>query len=413
MSNTAQINCPQCNFLIDVEEALGNRAEEKIKKEYEVKMAESFAEIHKKQQEIKEEQEKFAKAKQNENALFAERLENELKKQKQSLESEAAQKAKESFELIVKNLSEEVEQKKKENTALREKEIEMLKLEQTMKAQQEDFDLMLQKKLLENQLKVEEETKRKEAEKQELKNKEWEHQFEQQKKLIEEMRRKAEQGSMQLQGEVQEIALEMLLRQAFPFDHIGEVGKGVKGADTIQTVFNNYQHDCGKIIYESKRTKEFSQDWIDKLKQDMRNTGAAVAVLVTQTMPRDMDRFGMKDGVWICNFHEVKSLVYVLRDSLIKLQQANQTQENKGDKMQMLYTYLTGTEFRQQVEAIVEGFSSMQNSLIKEKRAMESIWKEREKQIEKVIQNTIAMYGSVKGIAGNAVGTIQSLELPE
>ena len=169
----------------------------------------------------------------------------------------------------------------------------------------------------------------------------------------------------------------------------------------------------GKIIFESKRTKEFANDWIDKLKADMRNTGAMIAVIVTQTMPKDMDRFGMKDGVWICSFQEVKSLVYVLRDGLIKVQHAHHTQENKGEKMQMLYTYLTGTEFRQQIEAIVEGFTSMQDSLTREKRAMASIWKEREKQIDKVIQNTIGMYGSVKGIAGNAVGNIQSLELPE
>lgn len=225
------------------------------------------------------------------------------------------------------------------------------------------------------------------------------------------MQRKAEQGSMQMQGEVQELALEELLRSTFPFDAIDEVGKGVKGADAIQTVRNNLGQVCGKIIYESKNTKAFGGDWIDKLKHDMRASQADIAVIVTETMPKDMDRFGMKDGVWICNFNEIKSLAFVLRDSLIKIYAAQASQENKGDKMSMLYTYLTGTEFRQQIEAIVEGFTELQMGIQREKNAMTKIWKEREKQLEKVLLNTTNFYGSVKGIAGNAISDIKLLEL--
>ncbi len=412
MSNTVQINCPQCNFLINVDEVLGHQAEEKFRKEYDDKMAESYSALHQKEIAIKEQEERFAKRKEKENEIFKEKLAKELAIEREKAIIEAEKNATTASELIIQQLKEDNEKRKAENLSLREKEIEMMKLQNEIKEQKENFNISLQKQLLENQLKVEEETKRKEAEKFELKKKEWEQQFEQQKKLIEEMKRKSEQGSMQLQGEVQEIALEDLLRNNFPYDIISEVGKGVKGADAIQTVYDSFQQECGKIIFESKRTKDFAGDWIDKLKADMRNTGAMIAVIVTQTMPKDMDRFGLKDGVWICSFQEVKSLVYVLRDGLIKVQQAHHTQENKGEKMQMLYTYLTGTEFRQQIEAIVEGFTSMQDSLIREKRAMASIWKEREKQIDKVILNTIGMYGSVKGIAGNAVGNIKSLELP-
>ena len=412
MSNTVQINCPQCNFLINVDEVLGHQAEEKFRKEYDDKMAESYSALHQKEIAIKEQEERFAKRKEKENEIFKEKLAKELAIEREKAIIEAEKNATTASELIIQQLKEDNEKRKAENLSLREKEIEMMKLQNEIKEQKESFNISLQKQLLENQLKVEEETKRKEAEKFELKKKEWEQQFEQQKKLIEEMKRKSEQGSMQLQGEVQEIALEDLLRNNFPYDIISEVGKGVKGADAIQTVYDSFQQECGKIIFESKRTKDFAGDWIDKLKADMRNTGAMIAVIVTQTMPKDMDRFGLKDGVWICSFQEVKSLVYVLRDGLIKVQQAHHTQENKGEKMQMLYTYLTGTEFRQQIEAIVEGFTSMQDSLIREKRAMASIWKEREKQIDKVILNTIGMYGSVKGIAGNAVGNIKSLELP-
>jgi hypothetical protein len=236
-------------------------------------------------------------------------------------------------------------------------------------------------------------------------------QLEDQKKLTEEMVRKQGQGSMQLQGEVQELALEDLLKATFQFDVIEEVGKGAKGADVVQTVRNQLGQTCGKIIYESKNTKAFGGDWIDKLKHDMRSTQADIAVIVTETMPKDMDGFGMKDGVWVCTFIQIKSVAFLLRDSLIKINTALASQENKGDKMSLLYSYLTGTEFRQQIEAIVEGFTELQEGIQKEKNAMQKIWKEREKQLEKVLLNTTNFYGSVKGIAGNAIGDIKLLEL--
>jgi hypothetical protein len=171
--------------------------------------------------------------------------------------------------------------------------------------------------------------------------------------------------------------------------------------------------ECGRIVYESKRTKAFSDGWIDKIKNDLRGQNADLAVIVTETMPKELDRFGVKEGVWICTFQEIKSVSMILRDSLMKIHAVRISQENKGDKMQMLYDYLTGREFRQQMEAIVEGFTSMQEGLIKEKNVTQKLWKEREKQIEKVIQNTIDMYGSVRGIAGNAVGEIKQLESPD
>jgi hypothetical protein len=176
-------------------------------------------------------------------------------------------------------------------------------------------------------------------------------------------------------------------------------------------VINEFGNTCGKIIFESKRTQNFGGDWIEKLKTDQRETGAEIAVLVTQTMPKDMDRFGEKDGVWVCNYTEIKSLVFVLREILVRTQMAKSVNENKADKMSILYNFLTSSQFKQQMEAIVEGFSNLKNELDKEKRAMSRIWKEREMQIEKVIGNTIDMYGSIKGIAGNAVASIQYIEL--
>jgi len=194
--------------------------------------------------------------------------------------------------------------------------------------------------------------------------------------------------------------LEELLRNNFPFDDIGEVGKGVRGADCVQTVRNKFGQDCGRIIYESKRTKDFSNDWIDKLKKDMRGAGVDVAVIVTQCYPKGMDCFGEKDGVWICSFEEVKAVAFVLRDGIIKLSNASRSQENRGEKMHMLYDYLTGTEFSEQWKGIREGYMSMRLSIHKERDAMEKMWKMREKQLDKVLINASGIKGSIEGIAG-------------
>lgn len=271
----------------------------------------------------------------------------------------------------------------------------------------------MEKRFLNKAKDMEEDIRKRIDENNQLKIKEKDMQLDSLRKQIDEMKRKAEQGSMQLQGEAQEVILEGMLRETFPFDLVEEVGKGVRGADVIQTVRNSSGKDCGKIIYESKRTKAFSDGWIEKLKGDLRGQKADLAVLVTETMPKDMEKFGMRDGVWVCSFNEVKGVAMILRDTLIKLTEVKLSQENKGDKMQMLYEYLTGNEFRQQMEAIVEGFSSMQEALAKEKLVTQKLWKEREKQLEKVLHNTVDMYGSIKGIAGKAVGDIKYLETPD
>ena len=252
--------------------------------------------------------------------------------------------------------------------------------------------------------------KKMESERSDLKIKELEKKLTDQAELVETMRRKAEQGSMQLQGEVLELALEELLKATFPLDSIEEVAKGVKGADCVQHIKNNMGDFCGKIIYESKRTKAFTNEWIEKLKRDMRAQQADIAVIVTETLPKDMDSFGFKDGVWICRFTDVKPLAFLLRDSLLKIHIALISQENKGEKMQMLYNYLTANEFRQNIEAVVEGFLALKDGITREKIQMEKIWKEREKQLDKVLLNTTQFYGSIKGIAGNAVGDLKMLE---
>jgi hypothetical protein len=336
--------------------------------------------------------------------------EEEFEKQTAKLVAETQQKAIEQTAAKLKSLEEEAKQKTQQLQDLQKKELDLLRDKTALEEKQKNFELELEKRFLEKRKEIEDSTIKREQELFDLKTKEYKLQMEQQQKLIEELKRKSEQGSMQLQGESQELLLEEILKEHFPFDKIEEVGKGVEGADCIQIVRNNSGTECGKIIYESKRTKAWSNNWIDKLKNDKRNSGSDVAILVSQVFPKDMEKFGEKDGVWVCSFNEVSSVAYLLRNGIIKIHEAQKSQENKGDKMQMLYNYLTGNEFRGQVEAIVEGFMSMKQSIGRERIQMEKMWKEREKQLEKVLLNTSGMYGSVKGIAGASVSDIPLLE---
>jgi hypothetical protein len=383
--NTNQIKCPNCGTLIDIDEVLKHQADEMMKVE---------------QEKLEKQKREFEEKKSRENELFTERLE----KEKQRISKEEEEKAKkmldEQYQLQLKSLNEENEKRKQENNVLKEKELAFLKREELLKEKEQDIDLKVQRQLKEERELVEEKIKKQEQEKNDLKFKEYEKKLEQTQKALEDATRKASQGSMQLQGEVQEIALEILLKESFPFDRIEEVSKGVRGADCIQIVRNNFGQECGKIIYESKRTQAFANEWIEKLKADMRAQNADIAVLVTQAMPKDMEQFGEKSGVWICTFSEVKAVANILRNSIVKISAIAKSQDNKGDKMQLLYDYLTGSEFSEQWKAIREGFMSMKHSIDTERAAMEKIWKSREKQLEKIVLNAAHISGSVEGIAG-------------
>lgn len=380
-----EIKCPNCGHEFEPSDSI----REEVQKELRSKMSEWQ----------KQQQQKFE----------AQLLEEKKKTQK------------ETEELIRKSISADFEHKlqiaEKNNKEYeeklkqaREQQTEFLRKEQELKNKEAELELSVQKKLQEEREKLAGEIRKleeqriaaKETEFQ-LRLKEMEEKLEAQKKLAEEMKRKAEQGSMQSQGESQELLLEELLKTSFPFDVITEVGKGVRGADCIQTVRNGFGQECGKIIFESKRTKDFANDWIEKLKADMRSQGADVAVIVTQALPKDMNSFGEKDGVWICSFNEVKPVVHMLRDAVIKIYNATRSQENKGDKMHLLYDYLTSREFAEQWSAIREGFMSMKVSIQKERDQMEKLWKAREKQLEKVLLNAAHIRGSIEGISGTDV----------
>ncbi len=372
-----EIKCPNCGTEFELNESLKNEVE----KELRGKMMD-----------------------------WQKKKEEEFEKQKTALINDTLRKATDDTVVKIKALEEESRIKTQQLQTLQKKELDLLRDKNALEEKQKNMEVEIEKRFLEKRKEIEESAIKKEQELFDLKTKEYKLQMEQQQKLIEELKRKSEQGSMQLQGESQELLLEEILQSYFPFDIIEEVGKGVEGADCIQVIRNNSGTVCGKIIYESKRTKAWSNGWIDKLKADMRNSGSDVAILVTQVFPKDMEKFGEKDGVWICTFNEVSSVAQLLRNGIIKIYEAQKSQENKGDKMQLLYNYLTGIEFRGQMESIVEGFMAMKQSIMKERIQMEKLWKEREKQLEKVLLSTSGLYGSVKGIAGAGVSNIPLLD---
>jgi hypothetical protein len=398
-----EVKCPSCGFGFPIEEVMA----EEYKKELRVKMQEY---TQQKEEEYRKKENDFVTREKLQTQQYEQRLAEEKKQLQLSVEQSLRKSIATDFEnqmLLLQNTLNDKDEKLKQS---RQKEFEFLQKEKALQDKEAELELSLQRKLQEQRNELSEQIRKQEAEKFNLKDtdyqlkvKELEKKLDDQMKLTDEMKRKAEQGSMQLQGEVQELILEDLLRINFPFDLISEVGKGVRGADCVQTVRNKFGQDCGRIIYESKRTKDFGPDWIEKLKKDMRSIGVDVAVIVSQCYPKGMDCFGEKDGVWICSFDEVRAVAYILRDGILKLSNLAKSQDNKGDKMHLLYDYLISSEFSEQWKAIREGFLSMRMSIQKERDAMEKLWKAREKQLEKVLLNAAHIQGSIEGIAGNDV----------
>ncbi len=411
MADQTSIKCPKCGTSIDVNDILKHQLEDSIRLEFQEKSKTEAEELAAVKTQLDKEKADFEAKKKQENELFAERLEQAKKVSEKEITEKLKKKLEEENMDKVSIMEKELSEKSEKLRELSKTQAELAKVQREKLEMKEALEAENQIKLNESLNLEREKIRKQEDDKNELKFAALQKQLEDQKKLTEEMKRKQEQGSMQMQGEVMELAIEEWLASQFPLDTIDEIKKGANGADCLQIVNTRELQNCGSIYYESKRTKTFQPAWIEKFKNDIRVKKANLGVLVTEILPSGMDRMGMKDGIWICTFEEFKGLSAVLRQTLIQVSQAVQSQENKGDKMAMLYDFLTSNEFHLQMEGIVEGFTQMQTDLNAEKRSMQRIWSQREKQIDKVIANAINMYGSIRGIAGNAVQTIKALEL--
>ena len=389
------INCPKCGAKIEITEVIAHEIEERLKVEFQSQLKQT-EEAHRKELRAKELD-----------------FQNKLIIERKTTEDQARKKAEASISIELNDLKVQLKDERNKREALQQEELNLRKKQRELEDSKKNLELEMFRRLDEERKKIEELVAQRIIEEHRFKDAEKDKKLSDALRQIDDLKRKMEQGSQQTQGEVLELELEALLKREFPFDDIEPVSKGVRGGDILQMVKTQSGRVCGKILWEIKRTKAWSDSWIQKLKDDQRDAKAGLAVLVSEALPQGFHHFRQMDGgVWVSDVPSVVSLAIALRVVLVQVASAREFEIGKKEKMELVYTYLTGPEFKNRVSAIVEAFRAMHEDLESEKRAMQRIWERRAKQIEKVISNTSGMYGDLEGLAGNALPSIKILELP-
>ena len=405
--------CPQCKIEIKLTESLAAPLLESVKRDYERRLTQKDADIAKREQALAEGTQSLEKAKQALDQQIAQKLHQERAR----IIAEEAQKAKllvghdlDQKTREINTLQEVLKQNNAKLAAAQKTQAELVRKERELDDAKRELDLTVEKRV-QADLGAERDKARKEAEEElKLKVMEKDQTITAMQRQIEDLKRRAEQGSQQLQGEVQELELEGMLAAKFPRDTIQAVAKGEFGGDVLHRVFGPSNQICGTILWESKRTKNWSDGWLPKLREDQRAAKAEIAVIISHALPKEIDTFGFLEGVWIADPKVVLPVAMSLRQTLIEVAGARQASEGQQTKMEMVYGYLTGPRFRQRVQAIVEAFSSMRDDLDREKKAITRQWAKREEQIDRVMNATVGMYGDLQGIAGKTLQEIEGLE---
>ena len=403
------ITCPSCGHEFEMSDALTGRIRKHLKEELLQDVKKREAEIKKKSKVLKATEAQIAKSRET----IDEEIEAKLKERLSEVEKKAAKKLEGRYADQLKELQSDLEEKEADIKSFREQELKLRKEQRELKKAAESLELDVARKLDEEREKIREETSKKAAEEHRLKDLEKEKLIKDLQNSVEDMKRKAEQGSMETQGEVLEQDFEAQLKAFFVHDDIQPVPKGIKGADLVQTVRTPIGAECGILLWETKNTRAWSNAWIPKLKDDMIETRASIAILVSVVLPDGIKRFGQVDGVWVSDPLSAIPLAAALREQLMAISRERNASVGKNEKMEALYQYLAGVEFKQKIEGIVEAFTSMQDQLNKERRAMERHWKQREKEIERVVKNTVGLYGDMQGIIGGQIPVIPALDLDE
>ena len=370
------IKCPKCGTAIKLSEAISRDIEADIKKKYEKEM------------------------------------ELRLQEERKRLEIKVKKEVEESQRLEIFDLKAQLAEKAKRLEQAEQHELELRKRQRALEEKEKAFELEMNRKLDIERQQIKEKAMREVEEMYKLKDLEKDKQINDMRRKIEELKRKADQGSQKIQGEVLELELEELLKNEFPFDDIDPISSGIKGADIIQTVKTQAGRVCGKILWETKRTKNWNDGWIQKLKDDQRNAKADLAVIVSEVLPEGFHHFRQIDNIWVTDIPSAISLGLALRTLLIQVARTKAIQVGKEETKDIVYNYLTGSEFRNRVQAIMDSFIAMKKDLDSERRAMERIWAKREKQIERVVLNIAGMRGDLEGIVGLSLPSIKLLELP-
>jgi hypothetical protein len=410
------ISCPNCRSQIKVTESLAAPLVEATRREYERRLQEKALEWAKREEVLRQQEQALNKEKQDWQAAEQDRL----RKQREQIAKEESQRAKLQFSIDLDQKAQEIrslqlvlkgrDEKLAEAQRL---QAEYLQKERQLNDQKRELDLTVEKRVQASLVTVRAQAQQAAEESLRLKVLEKEQTITSMQKQIEDLKRRAEQGSQQLQGEVQELELESLLTSRFPNDFIQPVRKGEHGGDVMQCVVSSSGQKCGSILWETKRTKNWSDGWLPKLREDQRNSRADIAVIVSHAMPKNSEHFDFIDGVWVTHPRTMIPVACVLRHSLTELETARRASEGQQTKAELVYRYLAGTRFRQRVQAIVEAFTAMKEDLDKEKRTIVKQWAKRDEQIQQMMQATVGMYGDLQGIAGKTIQEIEGLEIED
>ncbi len=413
------ITCPNCQAEIRLTESLAAPLIAATRRQFEQQLAQKDAEVARREQGLREQEKLIADARRTLDDQVADQVAAQLKAERARVVAEESKKAREASaaelegkarELV--ELQEVLKSREAKLAEAQQAQAELIKKQRELDDARRELELTVEKRVQEGLAEVQTKARREAEEGLRLKVMEKDQTIASMQQKIEELKQKAEQGSQQLQGEVQELELENLLRAKFPFDAVEPVAKGEFGGDVVQRVFSQGGQECGAILWESKRTKNWSDGWLAKLREDQRTAKAEIAVLVSQVLPKGVESFDVVDGVWVTSPRAALPVATVLRHTLLQVGMARQVGEGQQTKTEMVYQYLTGPRFRQRVEAIVEAFSTMQEDLDRERKAIMKQWAKREEQIARVMGATVGMYGDLQGIAGKSLQEIAGLELP-
>jgi len=403
------ITCPNCGHEFELSDALTGKIREHLKSELQKEIAGKEGDLNKRLKALKQQEQEIAKARET----LEDQIQEGVKERLKEIEEKAAKKLEGKYADKLKELEEELKERNNAIAAFRKQELELRKKQKELEEAKQEAELAIARKLDEERAKIQESAAKRAAKEHRLKDLEKDKVINDLKASLEDMKRKAEQGSMERQGEVLEQDFETQLRSFFPYDEIKPVPKGIRGADIIQTVRTPLGHECGILLWETKNTKSWSTSWVQKLKDDVINTRATLAILVSVALPENIDRFGQIDGIWVSDPLCALPLGAALREQLIAVSRERTISMGKNEKMEALYQYLSGTEFKQKIEGIVDAFTAMQEQLNQERRAMEKHWSQRERQIQRVIKNTVGLYGDMQGIIGGQIPIIAALELDD
>ena len=412
------IICPNCKLEIKLTESLAAPLLESTRRQFEQQLAQKDSDIAQREQAMRDREKQLAEAKLTLDRQVAEQVSAQLKLDRERIVAEESRKAKlavatdlEQRSREVTDLQEVLKSREAKLAEAQQAQAELLKKQRELDDARRELDLTVEKRVQAGLSETREQARKAAEEEQRLKVAEKEQTIAAMQKQIEELKRRAEQGSQQLQGEVQELDLENLLRSRFPFDLIEPVPKGEFGGDVVQRVVATGGQVSGAILWESKRTRNWSDGWLVKLREDQRSAKAEIAVIVSQALPKDVDTFDVIDGVWVAHPRAAIPVAAILRQSLLDVALARSASEGQQTKTELVYRYLTGPGFRHRVEAIVEAFSTMQSDLDRERKAIMKQWAKREVQIDRVMQATVGMYGDLQGIAGKTLQEIEGLDL--